>query len=171
MTSKQRLRRLQVLQHAEGYLELGMAVQALTALDALDEDAGQDGSSLYLRGEALRALERYDEAIVALREAAEVLPENIHLWMALGWCYKRTGHLEQAIEALEMALAVEPAEAILYYNLACYSSLARHKSEALDYLSQAFELDGAYRDLVHQEPDFDSLRHDPDFQALATVIV
>lgn len=148
-----------------------MARQALDALAALEGSAARDGGALYLRGEALRSLERHREAIEALEEAAEFLPDNIHLWLALGWCYKRTGKLRQAIAALESALAVEPGEAILYYNLACYWSLAGDKEQALEYLGQALELDGGYRDLVHGEPDFDALRDDPDFQALTSVIV
>ena len=32
-------------------------------------------------------------------------------------------------------------------------------------------MSGDYRDLVHDEPDFDPIRNDPGFQALTTVIV
>jgi len=171
VSSKQRIRRLQILQHAEGYLELGMARQALEALDRLEGSAALDGNAFYLRGEALRTLEHHAEAVDALLQAADFLPENIHIWLALGWCHKRQGRLDLAIDDLETALTIDPSEAIIHYNLACYWSLAHNKSQALEYLSHAFELDNRFRDLVPQEPDFDPLRKDPDFQALTAVIV
>ncbi len=170
MSAEERIRRLQILQHAEGYLELGMASQALAVLSSLQGSARRDGHTLYLRGEALRALDRHGEAIKAFRKAAEILPDNLPLWLAMGWCYKRIGKLDQAIDALESAMAVEPSEAIVYYNLACYWSLAHNKAHALEYLSQAFEIDSSYRDLVHSEPDFDPMRSDPDFQTLTSLI-
>ena len=51
--------------------------------------------------------------------------------MALGWCFKRVGQLDEAIGALEHAIAVDPSEAVLHYNLACYWSLARNRRRAL----------------------------------------
>ena len=75
-------------------------------------------------------------------------PENIHIWLALAWCYKRTDELARAIDALEQALEVDPTEALLLYNLACYWSLSGDASQSVDYLAKAFELDANYRELV-----------------------
>jgi tetratricopeptide (TPR) repeat protein len=159
------------IEHAEGYLELGLPAQALAALARLSVDEMQDARALYLRGEALRSLERYDEAIDWLGQAADLVPDDIHIWLALGWCQKRVGRMDAAIGALENALSADPGEAIIYYNLACYWSLVHNKPHALAYLANAFEIDSNYRDLVHEEPDFEPLRNDPDFQELTSVIV
>lgn len=166
MSPDRLIRRRKIKREAEGYLELGLPRRALATLARLGDPTDFDAQGLYLWGEALRALERYDEALVPLGQAAEIEPENIHIWLALGWCYKRTGQLEQAIDALERALAAEPEEALLHYNLACYLSLAGKKRPALDHLGRAFSLDPNYRRLIDEEPDFDPLRADPEFQAL-----
>jgi len=171
MSPQDRQRRQRVLLQAEGYLELGMAQHALDVLAGTADPAAADGQIHYLRGEALRTVERYAEALDALKKAAEAMPDDVHVWLALAWCHKRTDGLDQAIEALEIAVEIDPSEAILHYNLACYWSLARNKEYALDYLSRAFEIDSNYRDLVHDEPDFDPLRKDPGFRSLTTVIV
>ncbi len=171
MSDPTTIRRSQLKRQAEGYLELGMPHHALSTLARLEMFTSLDSAAQYLRGEALRSLDRWEEALPWLRAAASGDPENIHIWLALGWCYKRTGQLRRAIDALENGLEVDPSEAILHYNLACYWSLARNKEHALDYLSQAFEIDPNYRDRVHEEADFDLLRNDADFQALTSVIV
>jgi tetratricopeptide (TPR) repeat protein len=151
---------------AEGYLELGLARQALGSLARLGDPTGFDPHSLYLWGEALRSLGRYEEALVPLGQGAAADPDNINIWVALAWCYKRTGHLELAIESLESALTAEPAEALLHYNLACYWSLAGDKERTLQYLSQSLGMDPRYRQLVADESDFDPFREDPDFRRI-----
>lgn len=171
MTKPKQIRRNLAIQHAEGYLEIGLPTQALDALERLSADEMQDMRALYLRGEALRSLARYHEALDWLEQAAEVAPDDIHIWLALGWCHKRSGRLDSAIEALENALEVDPSEAIIYYNLACYWSLANNKPHALAYLAHALEIDANYRDLIDDEPDFDPLRDDADFRELTSIIV
>ena len=116
-------------------------------------------------------LEQYGEAIAPLTAAKEAEPENIHILLTLGWCYKRIDRIDAAIQALEDALAVCPDEAIIHYNLACYWSLAENVPLALVYLSQSFDLDPKYRDIVAEEPDFDQLREHPEFVTLTSVIV
>jgi Flp pilus assembly protein TadD len=171
------------LQHqAEGYLELGLAKQALDVLARLGKPAGSAGTrsagsasstggeadvrTLYLQGEALRSLERYGEAIVPLGKVAELEPENVKVLLALGWCHKRTGRIDLAIAALEAALAADGDEPLIRYNLACYHSVAGNKRQALAFLEQALALDPNYRLLIEHEPDFDPLRGDAEFQAV-----
>ena len=181
-----RVRRQQLLREAEGYLDLlqlfgdawapplevrrRLANRSLEVLERL-EDAQWPSHGAYLKGQALRTLDRFEEAIAPLKDAAEREPGNIHVWLALGWCYKRTGRLDLAIESLEEALDVDPEQAIVHYNLACYWSLARNKRHAIDYLTQALRMDSNYRNLIDHEPDFDPIRSDPGFQALTSVIV
>lgn len=164
--ARDRIRETKIQRAAEGYLELGMPQHALDTLARLDDPAGSDGHPLYLRGEALRAMERYGEALVPLIQAARLEPENLHVWFALGWCYKRTGQITLAIRALERVVAAEPGEALGHYNLACYWSLAGNKRRALEYLAQALEIDPDYRRLIDDEPDFAPIRSDPQFQAI-----
>jgi tetratricopeptide (TPR) repeat protein len=181
------VRRHRMLTEAEGYLDLltlfcdrwpltpevrdRVAGRVLHLVEQL-EQAGDDSAEVWLvKGQALRAMELHEAAIEPLQAAADADPGNLHIWLALGWCHKRVGRLDLAIEALEEGLAVEPGEAIVHYNLACYWSLANNVQLALDFLSQAFDLNPDYRDLVATEPDFDPIRNEPGFQALVSVIV
>ena len=168
MTPENRIRRARVLREVEGYLELGLAEPALCAMGRLGDPTNFDAHTLHLWGEALRMLNRCDEAIVPLQQAADAAPEDIHIRLALGWCYKRTGHLDLAIESLERAVRCEPNEALLHYNLACYWSLAGNKRHAVTCLARAIRIDATCVDMINDEPDFDPIRFDPDFQALCT---
>ncbi len=163
------IRRKRILREAEGYLELGLPRPALRALGRLGNPTDLGFEAAYLWGEALRETERYHEALLPLKRAAGMEPENIHVWFALGWCYKRTGQIEMAIDALERALAVHPGEPLAHYNLACYWSLVGNRPQALQYLGHALKLAPQYRGLIDDEPDFDPIRSDPEFQLLCQI--
>lgn len=170
MTSQLRERLRLVRREAEGYLELGMPEHALRTLQRRGQMVHGDARACYLLGESLRELHRYREAIFPFRRSLELIPDDIHVWMALAWCYKRVGRIQRAIGALEQAIDIEPGEAVLHYNLACYWSLAHDPQEALRYLASALEIDGNFRDFVPGEPDFDPLRNDPQFQHLTETL-
>ncbi len=187
MSSRDRIRRQQILREAEGYLDLAMmfneawmlepgrrhalAARSLSTLDRLSGGAAEEPEALFLRGQALRTMDRFREALSPLQLAVQLDPKNVDIYLALAWCYKRSDQLKKAIESLEEALTVDANAAILHYNLACYWSLAKNKRKAIQFLSQALSLDENYRHLIDSEPDFDPIRDDPRFRALTTVIV
>jgi Flp pilus assembly protein TadD len=175
------------LREAEGYLDLlipptsqlrlsrelriPLAERALAALDHVCLKEQWSAHALFLRGQALRIMERYADAVDPLRQAAEIVPEDQHVRLALAWCYKRCQRLDLAIQALEEALEFSPDSAILYYNLACYWSLARQVRRSVSFLSRAIELEPDYRERVADEADFDPVRSHPHFQSALSVIV
>ena len=166
MKTRDRIRLKQIERQSEGLLELGLAQQALDNLARLGSVVTASPRALFLTGEALRMLNRCGEAAIPLAKAAEANPRDVRISLALGWCQKRTGRIDLAVQTMERAVALHPADALIHYNLACYLSLAGEKHQALSHLSQAFAIDPSYRLLIDEESDFDPLRSDPDFQAL-----
>jgi len=194
VTVANRVRRRQLLREAEGYLDLIMlpsakptaaalspsqssrnrlALRALEILEQLELAGGtwRQSHLLYLRGQAYRVMHRFEEAVAPLEAANALAPSNVHICLALAWCFKRIDRLDRAIETLEGALQVDAESAIVLYNLACYWSLANNPALATSYLAAAFDIDQSYRDLVADESDFDSIRHDPEFQHVISVAV
>jgi tetratricopeptide (TPR) repeat protein len=162
--NRDRVKRL--LDEAEGYLMLELPDRALRILESRGDWATMQFEASLLTGEALRALGRYREALRPLEVAAGLRPSDVSVAIALGWCYKRTHRLAQAIDALERAERHNPDEPLLRYNLACYWSLAGNAAKAIDALATALGLDPALRHLVADEPDFDQLRGNPEFERL-----
>lgn len=83
---------------AEGYLELELPERAIQELDRIEEAGELAPYASYLRGQALRDLERFDEAIDALQEAAETIPApfNQKVWGDLSDCFRQEGLQELA---------------------------------------------------------------------------
>jgi tetratricopeptide (TPR) repeat protein len=177
------------LEAACGYLELNMPEHALRELGRITDPQAVPLDFYRLRGEGLRALDRFEDALEAYGRALAVDPEDIGLLAGMAWCYKRTGQLPKAIEAMEQAYQAHPKELIVLYNLACYFSLAGEKVQALSWLGRALrmesslrkqhaegeggfaswgfsQLEPSLRERIAEEPDFDPLRNDPDFQYL-----
>ncbi len=187
MADYSRIRRQQLVREAEGYLELAgmfgdrwplpqplrdrLAQRAIETLSHATTNPAQQAHVLLLTGQALRVMERYADAVEPLQQAGELEPENISVWLALGWSYKRTGRIDLAIDALEHALQADDQEAIVHYNLACYWSLSGNAAVAVNHLSLAFELDPTYRERVAGESDFDPIRLEPRFQTLMSSVI
>ncbi len=155
------------LSEAEGYLLLDMPQRALEILQSRPDWATMRFEASFLIGEALRQIGKFREALVSLERAAALKPGHVGVAIALGWCYKRTHKLAQAIDALDRAALQEPDEPLLHYNLACYWSLAGHAARALQSLSIALDLDPQLRSRIAEEPDFDALRDHPGFAQVA----
>jgi len=97
---------------AEGYLELGMPIQALEALHAVEDAGPLEAMRLYLIGEAFLRQEKYHEAIEPLHQAARLFPvmESRKAWSSLSDCFRLGGYEELAEVAFLTAEAVEELE-------------------------------------------------------------
>ena len=154
------------LASAEGYLALNLPERALEILQSRAEWATMQFEASFLTGETLRTLGRYREALKPLENAASFRPGDVAVGIALGWCYKRTHRLAQAIDSLARALREHPEEPILHYNLACYWSLANNPRKALESLATALRLEPDVRSMIAEESDLDAIRNHPEFERL-----
>jgi tetratricopeptide (TPR) repeat protein len=156
-----------LLGEAEGYLWLDLPEHALRILDHRSDWGSMQFEACVLKGDALRHMGRYREALKPLEIAANLRPTNMQVALSLGWCYKRTNRLAQAIDLLQGALRKHPEEPLLHYNLSCYWSLAGDSSKALDELARALELEPDLRASIAVETDFDQIRGNPEFERIA----
>lgn len=192
MSANSQRDRQRKLEAACGYLDLNMPEHALRELDRIADPQAVSFEFNRLRGEALRAAGQFEKALVAYAQALAEKPDEISVLVGMAWCHKRTGQLPKAIAAMEQAHQVHPKELIVLYNLACYFSLAGEKAQALSWLGRALRMESSLRkqhaagesglpswggmgqlspslrEMIADEPDFDPLRNDPDFQYLTS---
>jgi tetratricopeptide (TPR) repeat protein len=180
MNSDRRKRNRRLFREAEGYLELAtlfddqfmldsdrksqLADRCIATLDQIEQPGTRQSRVLYLKGQALRLAERYDQAIEVLERAFQLDSSNIHTCLALAWCFKRRDQVGLAVEAMQQALDIDRDSGIAHYNMACYLSLLQQTELALIHLARSIEIDPIYRELALQEADFDPIRDDPRFR-------
>ena len=147
--------------------------KALEAMKELDESISASSRALTLepsrwrhhqrRGIVAARAGRFDEAVRSLDRSCE-LSDNQEACANLAVTLQRAGLEDRALDAAKHAESL-PANRWGFYNLACYRALAGEQTLALAALDRALELDFADV-LINTDPDLESLRRDPEFQAL-----
>ena len=155
-----------LLNEAEGYTLLRRYGEAIRRIRRVGRSGHFPFETALRRGEVHRERGRYRTGIGAYRRALSRRPGDVAATIGLGWCQKRSGALDEAIETYRRALPAHPSEPILHFNLACYLSLRGDREEALASLDQAIRIDAGYASLAREEEDFAPLRQDPRFPIL-----
>ena len=152
------------LGEAEGYLDLELYSLANDRLQDARRAKHWPYECQMLLGRYHRDQNRYQEGVPCFERALILKPGDITATVGLGWCLKRVGKVDVAAQAYEAALKHHPQDGLLHYNLACYQSLLGLSSPALKSLNKAIKLDDHFRNLAHDEIDFEPIRELPQFK-------
>ena len=77
------------------------------------------------------------------------------------------GKFEEGIAMIEEGLREKPGDAAILYNLACAESRGGRTADAIAHLSEAIEKTPQYAEAAKKDPDFDAIRGEPGFLAVA----
>ena len=93
-------------------------------------------------------------------------PDYVDALQLLGDHYTRRGRFTEGLQVDERLARLEPANPLVFYNLACSYSLTDEFDRAFRALNQAIEL--GYRDFkwLAKDPDLKKLRNHPSFPEL-----
>lgn len=182
----ERLRQRRQVQQAEGYLSLitlparwailkrdtrdRLAQRALDCLAQVSVDPNPPGHVDYLRGRASCAMDQFAEAIEHFERAVSATPTHIKAAVGLARCHKRLGRIGLAVLTLKSVSHSKECRDVIFYNLACYLSLAERPEEALEYLADAIDLNPSYRQMMADDRDFDPIRNHPGFVSLRSLV-
>ena len=93
-------------------------------------------------------------------------PDYVDALQLLGDHYTQRGRFTEGLHVDERLAQLEPANPLVFYNLACSYSLTGEFDRALTSLYQAIDL--GYRDFrwLARDPDLKKLRAQPSYQEL-----
>ncbi|MGH7645869.1 MAG: protein kinase domain-containing protein [Gemmatimonadales bacterium] len=119
------------------------------------------------------ALGRHEEAAGALGRGLAIAEKHLELnpddaralyLGASALCV--VGQRERSLEWVKRALAIDPEDSGVLYNVACNYALLQLPDEAFACLEKAIENGFGHREWLEQDTDLASLRKDPRFEAL-----
>ncbi len=142
----------------------------------LFEEASQlreDYQSTFFAAQSHEAMGNTHEAEKLYRRALQVAERHMELnpddpraatMRAVSLC--RLGEAEEGLHWAEQALAIDPEDAGVRYNVACLYALEGETEKAIDCLEDAVRVGFGNPDWIEQDPDLDGLREHPRFRAL-----
>jgi TolB-like protein/Flp pilus assembly protein TadD len=132
-----------------------------------------DYQAWFFAAQARAALREAPAAAAAYRRSLEVTRRHLELHpgdaraVTMGAvALSRLGERDEGLRWAERALAIEPDDAGVSYNVACLFALAGMPNRALDCLRQAIRGGFWHREWARNDPDLDSLRQDGRFREL-----
>lgn len=133
----------------------------------------EDYQSPILLAQSLWKLGRDEEAHEANREGIRRVERQLELnptdarALSLGAnALNNDGQKERALRWSERAIELKPDDQSALINGACLRARAGLKEEALKLLEHCFARGWGRRDWIEHDPDYDSIRDEPRFQAL-----
>jgi tetratricopeptide (TPR) repeat protein len=162
---------------ARSRVSRGEYVEAAALFERAAEARPEDYQALLLVQMVYRALGRLDEersaaerGLERARRALELNPADVRaLYLGAG-AHLVLGRRRESFEWAERALALEPDEPSVLYNVACAYAQAAETDRALDLLERAVLPGMANRIWLEHDHDLDSLRELPRFKAFMATL-
>jgi TolB-like protein/Flp pilus assembly protein TadD/tRNA A-37 threonylcarbamoyl transferase component Bud32 len=120
------------------------------------------------------SLGRSNDAATMRREALTIIAQHLQMYPDDARAYYfgagaalAGGQKDKALNWLERALAVDPEDPLILYNVACVYAQMSKTEEAIDCLERTVSHGGTgHREWMRHDSDLDSLRGNPRFEAL-----
>jgi Flp pilus assembly protein TadD len=106
-----------VEQRATEALKQGDTSIAVPLLKAIIAKTPGDATALYNLGMIYSDQRRLDQAVELLRQAAEIDPQNPHIFVAMGVAHARAEDFGAAIQSLHQAVQIDPDDTFAHQNL------------------------------------------------------
>ena len=144
---------LKTLQAATGWLELGLADEALVELESLPMEARSQREALELKLAAQMECQTWNSAsdtarLLCLKAANEPI-----FFIRAAFCLHETGDTLAACNWLLRGPKKLFEMAIFHYNLACYLWTLGEAARARDHLKQAITMDESFLEAAREDRD------------------
>lgn len=138
---------------AQGYLELGLPLDANDEIESMEADVRHLPEVLAVRVGIYRALEAWPLMQVVAKQLALHEPDEPAWTVAWAYATRRAESLDTARLILVNAVERLPGVALFNFNLACYEAQLGDLDRAKKHLSRAIELRGDLRRRALEDED------------------
>jgi adenylate cyclase len=117
-------------------------------------------------GDKQLAKSKYEEALVVAEKHMELNPDDPRsaTMRAVSLC--RLGRKEEGLHWAKQALAIDPEDGGVRYNVACLYALEGETDKAITALEEAIAVGFGNKAWIEHDPDLDSVRDHPRFKKL-----
>jgi hypothetical protein len=141
------------LRAAVGWLELGLADEALCELDTLPPEVQGERAALEVKLAAQMDCQAWNHASETARLLCLQAKDESDFFIRAAYCLHETGDTLAACNQLLQGPKCLFEMAIFHYNIACYLWVLGEGNRAKDHLRQAIEMDDSYRAMAEQDHD------------------
>ena len=120
-------------------------------------------ASLGMHAESEAAYRRSGRLV---EERLDLIPDDTRACVLGAGTFAILGEVERAAELAKHALAIDPDDPMLLYNVACTYSLLHMTDEALDCLESAVDKGYGHKEWMEHDTDFDSIKDTPRFKTI-----
>lgn len=127
--------------------------------------------------QAYSSLGMHTESEVAYRrqgrlveERLDLIPDDTRACVLGSASFAIIGEVERSAALAKRALAMDPDDPMLLYNVACTYSLLHMTDEALDCLESAVDKGYGHKEWMEHDSDFDSIKDTPRFKTILATI-
>jgi len=159
--------------YARACFQQGKLEEAATLFEKASQVKPEDYQSPATLGMVYMGLNRREDALNAYRSAWQVAEKHLELHpddaraLYLGAvALFRLGERSRSLQWARSALAIDPEDCGILYNVACTYALQEKTEEAIDCLEKAMKHAFWYKRWAQHDSDLDSLRGHPRFRAL-----
>lgn len=145
------------LRSAQGYVSLGMWLEANAELESMHPRSKTSPEVLRLRLVVYHATKKWELLEVVAGRLSEYEPENIQWVISHAYATRRAESIENAKAILLQAPPRFPSEPLIHYNLACYYCILGDLDEAKQYLARTFAIDPKWRLQALEDEDLEPL--------------
>jgi serine/threonine protein kinase/Tfp pilus assembly protein PilF len=155
----------------------GRYAEAVKLLERASQLQPEDFQAPAFLGGSYAGMGMHAEASAARRRAVKLIEQRLDLNPDDARAYNlgattlaKLGNIPRALEFAAKSLSIEPDDPLVLYNVACLYALIDKREEALGYLERAVTNGFGHRESMANDPDLDSIRKTPWFQAIAQAI-